>query len=146
RKDQVTFSRRNEPCLKTEILGSSCFLPSESQTNNYKADTTPRKPIAVLIIKCLRMSFTCRWQWNFNGQEALSVNAAAVVKYLLPSSLGIDPAGDSGIGASDKWHAVFDSAECRGRGLLPLCRAFAEPSVVRDIHQKIRVRLNTFTG
>ena len=82
-------------------------------------------------------------QGNGGGHKTDAVNAAVFVRVeLLPAAMGIYPASDARVGATNERHAIFNRAKRGRRGLLPLCRAFAEPAVVGDVHQKIGIRID----
>ena len=86
---------------------SRIFLRSLRQGNqNSKPHACPPKPIAVLVVKCLRMAVG---QGDGAVHETDAVDAGVLVgEHLLPAAVAIDPAGDAGVGAANKRDAVFD--------------------------------------
>ena len=65
--------------------------------------------------------------------------------HLAHPALGIDPAGQPVVGAADQRQPVLDRAEHGAGRLLPLRRAFAEPTVVGEVDEKVEMALRVLS-
>src|SRR6516165_6290786 len=91
------------------------------------------------------MCFAIAEQWDFAGHETGAVDGSlGIAKHLPDPATFINPACQSVIRTAEQRTTVFNRAKHSGRSVLPLSRALAEPSIVRQVHQEISVRFNIF--
>src|ERR1017187_754330 len=129
------------------VGGSAVAQDTGNQHDSGKSDAGPAEPVAVLVVIGRDALLSEGEQGDLDGQVAGAIDGAAVVaKDLAQSAMGVRPAGDAVVGASDERETVLDGAEHGGCGVLPLGGAFAKPTVVGEVHQEIDVVVGGFTA